>query len=153
MRKFFTLLTLLITGFCTMVFAADGKTTYIGTLSDIQMNDKTFHDLPDKTFVLTMTSATEGVIDGEVGKIGKMPGTLHFTIPVTVAADGTMQVKKEATAGKMTMNIGLSRKLVTQDFTGNAKDGKLHFVLHITSGMLGITMADATVTFDGEEID
>lgn len=150
MRKIFTLLFLTMMTCCALAFAGNGATTYLGTLSNIQMNEKTFHDLPNKTFVLTMTSATEGVIDGEVGKIGKMPGTLHFTIPVAVAEDGTMQVKKETVAGKMTMNIGLSRKLVTQDFTGHVKDGKLHFVLHITSGMLGITMADATVTFDGE---
>jgi hypothetical protein len=30
------------------------------------------------------------------------------------------------------------------------RDGQLHFVLHVTSSMLGITMADATLTFDGE---
>ena len=75
-----TLLAILLMTICFIVKAADGTTTYNGTLSDIQMNDKTFPALPDKTFTLTLSSADKGVIDGEVGRIGKMPGTLHFTI-------------------------------------------------------------------------
>jgi hypothetical protein len=114
------------------------------------MNDKTFPALPDKTFTLTLSSADKGVIDGEVGRIGKMPGTLHFTIPVTLAHDGTLKAAKGIEAGKMTMSIGLTRKLVTEGFSGSVRDGQLHFVLHVTSSMLGITMADATLTFDGE---
>ena len=55
----------------------------------------------------------------------------------------------KAADGTTTYN-GLTRKLVTEDFTGSVHDGQLHFVLHITSSMLGITMADATLTFDGE---
>ena len=145
-----TLLVILLMAICFIVKAADGTTTYNGTLSNIQMNDKTFPALPDKTFTLTLSSADKGVIDGEVGRIGKMPGTLHFTIPVTLAPDGTLKAAKGIEAGKMTMNIGLTRKLVTEDFTGSVRDGQLHFVLHITSSMLGITMADATLTFDGE---
>ena len=144
------LLVILLMTICFIVKAADGTTTYNGTLSDIQMNDKTFPALPDKTFTLTLSSADKGVIDGEVGRIGKMPGTLHFTIPVTLAHDGTLKAAKGIEAGKMTMSIGLTRKLVTEGFTGSVRDGQLHFVLHITSSMLGITMADATLTFDGE---
>ena len=142
-----TLLAILLMTICFIVKAADGTTTYNGTLSDIQMNDKTFPALPGKTFTLTLTDTNKGVIDGEVGRIGKMPGTLHFTIPVTLAPDGTLKAAKGIEAGKMTMSIGLTRKLVTEGFSG---DGQLHFVLHITSSMLGITMADATLTFDGE---
>jgi hypothetical protein len=67
-----------------------------------------------------------------------------------LAPDGTLKAAKGIEAGKMTMNIGLTRKLVTEDFSGSVRDGQLHFVLHITSSMLGITMADATLTFDGE---
>ena len=144
------LLVILLMAICFIVKAANGTTTYNGTLSDIQMNDKTFPALPGKTFTLTLSSADKGVIDGEVGRIGKMPGTLHFTIPVTLAPDGTLKAAKGIEAGKMTMNIGLTRKLVTEDFSGSVRDGQLHFVLHITSSMLGITMADATLTFDGE---
>ena len=144
------LLVILLMTICFIVKAADGTTTYNGTLSDIQMNDKTFPALPDKTFTLTLSSADKGVIDGEVGRIGKMPGTLHFTIPVTLAPDGTLKAAKGIEAGKMTMSIGLTRKLVTEGFSGSVRDGQLHFVLHITSSMLGITMADATLTFDGE---
>lgn len=144
-----TILAIFMMVICFIVKAADGTTTYNGTLSDIQMNDKTFPALPDKTFTLTMSSPDKGIIDGEVGRIGKMPGTLHFTIPVTLAADGTLKAAKGAEAGKMTMNIGLTRKLVTEGFTGSVHDGQLHFVLHVTSSMLGITMADATLTFDG----
>ena len=144
------LLVILLMTICFIVKAADGTTTYNGTLSDIQMNDKTFPALPDKTFTLTLSSADKGVIDGEVGRIGKMPGTLHFTIPVTLAHDGTLKAAKGIEAGKMTMSIGLTRKLVTEGFSGSVRDGQLHFVLHITSSMLGITMADATLTFDGE---
>lgn len=144
-----TLLAILIMAICIVVKAADGTTTYNGTLSDIRMNDKTFPALPDKTFTLTLTTADKGVIDGEVGRIGKMPGTLHFTIPVTVAPDGTLKAAQGAEAGKMTMYIGFTRKLVTEDFTGSVRDSQLHFVLHVTSSLLGITMADATLTFDG----
>ena len=144
------LLVILLMTICFIVKAADGTTTYNGTLSDIQMNDKTFPALPDKTFTLTLSSADKGVIDGEVGRIGKMPGTLHFTIPVTLARDGTLKAAKGIEAGKMTMSIGLTRKLVTEGFSGSVRDGQLHFVLHVTSSMLGITMADATLTFDGE---
>ena len=144
------LLVILLMTICFIVKAADGTTTYNGTLSDIQMNDKTFPALPDKTFTLTLSSADKGVIDGEVGRIGKMPGTLHFTIPVTLAHDGTLKAAKGIEAGKMTMSIGLTRKLVTEGFSGSVRDGQLHFVLHVTSSMLGITMADATLTFDGE---
>ena len=144
------LLVILLMAICFIVKAADGTTTYNGTLSDIQMNDKTFPALPGKTFTLTLSSADKGIIDGEVGRIGKMPGTLHFTIPVTLAPDGTLKAAKGIEAGKMTMNIGLTRKLVTEGFSGSVRDGQLHFVLHITSSMLGITMADATLTFDGE---
>lgn len=144
------LLVILLMAICFIVKAADGTTTYNGTLSDIQMNDKTFPALPGKTFTLTLSSADKGVIDGEVGRIGKMPGTLHFTIPVTLAPDGTLKAAKGIEAGKMTMSIGLTRKLVTEGFSGSVRDGQLHFVLHITSSMLGITMADATLTFDGE---
>ena len=78
--------------------------------------------LPGKTFTLTLTDTNKGVIDGEVGRIGKMPGTLHFTIPVTLAPDGTLKAAKGIEAGKMTMNIGLTRKLVTEDFTGSVRD-------------------------------
>lgn len=145
-----TLLVILLMAICFIVKAADGTTTYNGTLSDIQMNDKTFPALPGKTFTLTLTDTNKGVIDGEVGRIGKMPGTLHFTIPVTLAPDGTLKAAKGIEAGKMTMSIGLTRKLVTEGFSGSVRDGQLHFVLHITSSMLGITMADATLTFDGE---
>ena len=113
------------------------------------MNDKTFPALPDKTFTLTLSSDDKGVIDGEVGRIGKMPGTLHFTIPFTVAPDGTLKAVQGIEAGKMTMNIGLTRKLVIEDFTGIVRNGQLHFILHVTSSMLGITIADATLTFDG----
>ena len=88
------LLVILLMAICFIVKAADGTTTY---------NDK-------------------GVIDGEVGRIGKMPGTLHFTIPVTLAPDGTLKAAKGIEAGKMTMNIGLTRKLVTEDFTGSVRD-------------------------------
>jgi hypothetical protein len=144
------LLVILLMTICFIVKAADGTTTYNCILSDIQMNDKTFPALPDKTFTLTLSSADKGVIDGEVGRIGKMPGTLHFTIPVTLAPNGTLKAAKGIEAGKMTMNIGLTRKLVTEDFSGSVRDGQLHFVLHVTSSMLGITMADATLTFDGE---
>ncbi len=147
------LLAILLMAICTLLPAADGPTAYQGTLSDIRMNEKTHPDLTGKVFTLTMTSATEGVIDGEVGRIGKMPGTLHFTLAVTLDADGTLHARKGSEAGKMTMNIGLSRKLVTESFTGNVSDGLLHFVLRITSSMLGITMADATLTFDGETAD
>ena len=136
------LLVILLMAICFIVKAADGTTTYNGTLSDIQMNDK--------TFTLTLSSADKGVIDGEVGRIGKMPGTLHFTIPVTLAHDGTLKAAKGIEAGKMTMSIGLTHKLVTEGFSGSVRDGQLHFVLHVTSSMLGITMADATLTFDGE---
>lgn len=133
-------------------YAADGQTTstYSGTLSDITMNDKTFHDLSGKVFTLTLSSPTSGTIDGEVGKIGRMPGTLHFTLPVTIDADGTLHATRGDEAGRMTMNIGLSRKLVTESFSGWTGDQKLHFTLRITSSMLGITMADATLTFDGQ---
>lgn len=129
---------------------AQTEKSYVGPVSGISMNDKHFADLQNKTFVLKKQNATTGIIYGIIDKIGKMPGSLHFEIPVKINTDGNLSASKGEEAGEMTMPMGLSKSLIIENFNGELLNGKLHFVLHISSSMLGIKVADATMTFDGK---
>lgn len=121
--------------------------SFKGTMSDISMNDKTYPAIKNIAFKLTKTASDTGILTAEPLGIGKMPGKLHFSIPVKIAQNGTITPNGKS-AGKMKMAV-ISSSLNIQKLTGSITNKQLHFTLHTTGGMLGMKMADAWLTFDG----
>lgn len=119
-----------------------------GTVSNITMNEKHFKNIENQTFTLSKKQTNTGVITGSIGKIGKMPGTLHFSIPVTINKDGTLHAKENTEVGKLKFSFGGSKKLLCKSMSGTCKNGTLKFTLRVTSTMLGIKMADASFSFN-----
>lgn len=121
--------------------------TYAGTLQDIEMNNKTGYPNQDMSFKIT----SKGHLVGEIGNIGKMPGTITIDLPINIDDNGTLTAKANV-AGTLNFDLGGESSLVLDakkgGFQGNIDSyKKMIFTLHVRGSMVGIPVFPASVTF------
>lgn len=128
--------------------------TYIGKLTNVTMNGKTYDDVPNVTFTLISTNK-DGVYklkSDPIGPIGSMPGTINVDATVN-SNDGVLSSDAGKKAGTLELKIGGKLNIYMTSLTGNADKSSAHFVLDTYSlEIFGIKAVQASVTFTSESV-
>lgn len=124
---------------------------YKGVLSNIIMNGKHFSDVSSQSFTLIDKGNDVYVLIGEVGQIGKMPGSIYINLEVKVSNGVITPVKLDDKAGTLIVFNGLPINISLRNITGTlSSDHKtLHFTLETYAGWKLIPTFPASVIFNG----
>lgn len=111
------------------------------------MNNNTDYPSRDMSFQIT----SDGKLMGQIGKIGKMPGTITIDLQVEIDGEGNLTTNAND-AGTLDFEFGGSSPLMIDDtkggFQGTIDSNKnMVFTLHVRGKMIGIPVFPASVTF------
>lgn len=122
---------------------------YKGTLSNVTMNGKHFINVENQLFSLSDKGNNIYTLTGEIGKIGKMPGTININLTIKVVNGIITPNQADNNAGKLIIARKLPISIKLRSITGTLKDNTIHFVLDTYAGWERIPVFPASVTFDG----
>lgn len=154
MKKINFFIALIVMSVCSIlsVNAQELSGVYKGTLTDIKMNNKSYDDADNVTFIFTDYGNGKGNLTGIIGPIGKMPGTIHVNMEVTITDGNVLTASKDTYAGKLVLNSGSSMDISVSSFSGYVTGNTIHFVLNTYAfKAFGAEVFPASVTFDGDK--
>ena len=145
-QKFFSILIIFT---CLFGFIASANAeNYVGTLSNVTMNGKHFNDVANTVFSLTDNGDGTYLLQGEIQKIGKMPGTISINVPVYIINGTISPTAKNREAGILKTAF-MKQKIKLRNISGSLQGGFLHFVIETYAGWDIFPMFPASVTFNG----
>ena len=112
------------------------------------MNGKHFNDVANTVFSLTDNGDGTYLLQGEIQKIGKMPGTISINVPVYIINGTISPTAKNREAGILKTAF-MKQKIKLRNISGSLQGGLLHFVIETYAGWDIFPMFPASVTFDG----
>lgn len=144
-KIFFVILMVL----CLFGIAADvNAQEYKGALSNIIMNGKHFNDVANQKFILDDNGDGTYTLIGDVKQIGKMPGSIHVKLSISVNNGVISPTTNEESAGELKILKTFPVALILRNITGTlSSDHKtLHFTLETYAGWKLIPTFPASVT-------
>lgn len=144
-KIFFVILMVL----CLFGIAADvNAQEYKGALSNVIMNGKHFNDVANQKFILDDNGDGTYTLIGDVKQIGKMPGSIHVKLSISVNNGVISPTTNEESAGELKILKTFPVALILRNITGTlSSDHKtLHFTLETYAGWKLIPTFPASVT-------
>ena len=144
-KIFFVILMVL----CLFGIAADvNAQEYKGALSNIIMNGRHFNDVANQKFILDDNGDGTYTLIGDVKQIGKMPGSIHVKLSISVKNGVISPTTNEESAGELKILKTFPVALILRNITGTlSSDHKtLHFTLETYAGWKLILTFPASVT-------
>lgn len=144
-KIFFVILMVL----CLFGIAADvNAQEYKGALSNIIMNGRHFNDVANQKFILDDNGDGTYTLIGDVKQIGKMPGSIHVKLSISVKNRVISPTTNEESAGELKILKTFPVALILRNITGTlSSDHKtLHFTLETYAGWKLILTFPASVT-------
>lgn len=144
-KIFFVILMVL----CLFGIAADvNAQEYKGALSNVIMNGKHFNDVANQKFILDDNGDGTYTLIGDVKQIGKMPGSIHVKLSISVNNGVISPTTNEESAGELKILKTFPVALILRNITGTlSSDHKtLHFTLETYAGWKLILTFPASVT-------
>lgn len=144
-KIFFVILMVL----CLFGIAADvNAQEYKGALSNIIMNGRHFNDVANQKFILDDNGDGTYTLIGDVKQIGKMPGSIHVKLSISVNNGVISPTTNEESAGELKILKTFPVALILRNITGTlSSDHKtLHFTLETYAGWKLIPTFPASVT-------
>lgn len=145
-KKIFFVILMMI---CLFGIAADvNAQEYKGALSNIIMNGKHFNDVANQKFILDDNGDGTYTLIGDVKQIGKMPGSIHVKLSISVNNGVISPTTNEESAGELKILKTFPVALILRNITGTlSSDHKtLHFTLETYAGWKLIPTFPASVT-------
>lgn len=145
-KKIFFVILMMI---CLFGIAADvNAQEYKGALSNIIMNGRHFNDVANQKFILDDNGDGTYTLIGDVKQIGKMPGSIHVKLSISVNNGVISPTMNEESAGKLKILKTFPVALILRNITGTlSSDHKtLHFTLETYAGWKLIPTFPASVT-------
>lgn len=134
---------------CLFGIAADvNAQEYKGALSNIIMNGRHFNDVANQKFILDDNGDGTYTLIGDVKQIGKMPGSIHVKLSISVKNGVISPTTNEESAGELKILKTFPVALILRNITGTlSSDHKtLHFTLETYAGWKLILTFPASVT-------
>lgn len=134
---------------CLFGIAADvNAQEYKGALSNVIMNGKHFNDVVNQKFILDDNGDGTYTLIGDVKQIGKMPGSIHVKLSISVKNGVISPTTNEESAGELKILKTFPVALILRNITGTLSfDHKtLHFTLETYAGWKLIPTFPASVT-------
>mgnify|MGYP000915688585 FL=1 len=145
-KKIFFVILMMI---CLFGIAADvNAQEYKGALSNVIMNGKHFNDVANQKFILDDNGDGTYTLIGDVKQIGKMPGSIHVKLSISVNNGVISPTTNEESAGELKILKTFPVALILRNITGTlSSDHKtLHFTLETYAGWKLIPTFPASVT-------
>lgn len=145
-KKIFFVILMMI---CLFGIAADvNAQEYKGALSNIIMNGRHFNDVANQKFILDDNGDETYTLIGDVKQIGKMPGSIHVKLSISVNNGVISPTTNEESAGELKILKTFPVALILRNITGTlSSDHKtLHFTLETYAGWKLIPTFPASVT-------
>lgn len=145
-KKIFFVILMMI---CLFGIAADvNAQEYKGALSNIIMNGRHFNDVANQKFILDDNGDGAYTLIGDVKQIGKMPGSIHVKLSISVNNGVISPTTNEESAGELKILKTFPVALILRNITGTlSSDHKtLHFTLETYAGWKLIPTFPASVT-------
>lgn len=145
-KKIFFVILMMI---CLFGIAADvNAQEYKGALSNIIMNGRHFNDVANQKFILDDNGDGTYTLIGDVKQIGKMPGSIHVKLSISVNNGVISPTMNEESAGELKILKTFPVALILRNITGTlSSDHKtLHFTLETYAGWKLILTFPASVT-------
>lgn len=144
-KIFFVILMVL----CLFGIAADvNAQEYKGALSNVIMNGKHFNDVANQKFILDDNGDGTYTLIGDVKQIGKIPGSIHVKLSISVNNGVISPTTNEESAGELkilkTFPVALTLRNITGTLSSDHKT--LHFTLETYAGWKLIPTFPASVT-------
>lgn len=125
--------------------------SFLGTLSQVVVNKKTYPSLSGQRFTLMHQSEKRYLLRGQIGPIGKMPGRVEIELPLSEDDGLLLPLVPEGTdIGGLRTKMGPRFSLCLTHFSGTLREGRLNFALSVYGKLAFVTVARTSFVYTGQ---